>query len=347
MRFIGIIAFLLIFMMLFGCGGQNPPVNTGNGTSPVTVNNETNNTSVKIIINQQKNQTTQEENNTLPTTPEEPKKDLDYEYEPNATTGIYFIYVGGPGLHGDAILIRKGNFNMLVDAGPAENAAKVVNFLHARSVDKIQVLVSTTADPRRYGGMNAVADEFQIDQFWWQGQTYDDQAYASIVARMGTSAKKTIVAQDGYTADINGINFTILNPAADKRTGSLLNDAIVMRADDRNFSILFTSDIQTGGQGSLISGKPALIKTKVLEAPYYGVGSGTAQIGMFLNTAKPEAIVISGSADESPANGGSRDPFRRLMNMSQYQIRWYENYVNGTIRVMTDGQTYSIQSIGS
>jgi len=343
-----VIAVLLVFMMLFGCGGETPPVNNGtNPTPPVPTVNDTNNTPVKIIINPQKNQT-QEGNNTIqPKPPEVPVKDLDYEYEPNASTGIYFIYVGGPGLQGDAILIRKGDFNMLVDAGPAENAAKVVNFLHARSVDRVQVLVSTTADPRRYGGIKAVADEFPIDQFWWQGQTYDDQEYASVVARMETAAKKTIITQDGYTADINGIDFTILNPTADKRTGGINNDAIVMRAVDRNFSILLTSDIQTGGQGNLVSGKPALLKTKVLEAPYYGVGSGTAQIGVFLNTAKPETVIISGSADDSPANGGSREPFKRLMNSSQYGITWYENYVSGSIRVMTDGQNYSVQTIGS
>ena len=122
------------------------------------------------------------------------------------------------------------------------------------------------------------------------------------------------------------------------------NDAIVLRVTDRNFSILLTSGIQTGAQGKLISEKRNLIRADIIQAPYYGVGAGTSSIGLFLITAKPKTMIITGGSDETAANGGSRDPYKRLM--LEHNITWYETYVNGTVRIVSTGQNYSIDSLG-
>ena len=82
-----------------------------------------------------------------------------------------------------------------------------------------------------------------------------------------------------------------------------------------------------------------------MQAPYYGVGAGTSSIGLLLLAAEPKAVIITGSADDSAANGGSREPFKRLMD--QYGIPWYESYADGGLRVTTDGYEYAIQSLNS
>lgn len=336
-----LLAGLLLFIGFFGClgGGQTELPPDENKT------NETNKTQINIIIEEQKNQTA-EKNETEESPPEEPPetKELEYQYDPEQKFGIYFIDVGGPLLQGDAILIKKGDCDILVDAGSAEKSNRVIDFLRSHDVDDIEVLVSTNADPRHYGGMGAVADKFKIEEFWWNGEMFTDNDYATLITRMENGTKTVRKIGDGFTADLNGISFTALNPPAGDTFDDVNNDAIVLRVVDRNFSLLLTSGIQTGAQGRLINQKTNDIKTEIMQAPYYGVGSGTSNIGVMLISAKPKIMIISGSKDESAANGGSRDPFKRLM--TQYGIKWYENYVNGSVRIVGDGQVYNISVLG-
>ncbi len=331
----------LILVVLFGClggGGTQPPANQTNQTnqSPpiqIIVGNQTNQTTVKNI--------TEEQNNTPPPPP---PPEIEYTNEPEKELGIYFIDVGAPGEQGDAVLIRKGDFTMLVDAGAADKGDKVTNFLRDHQVETIQVLISTNADPRHYGGIETVAQNIPVQQLWWSGLTENDPNYASVMQTVGNKTRKVRVINDGFSIVLDGINITALNPSG-AGVNDVNNDAIVLRLADRNFTALLTSGIQTGTQGNLANNKASLIQTQVMQAPYYGVGAGTSNIGLFLITAKPKTIVISGSSDDSAANGGSRDPFKRLMN--QYGIAWYENYVNGTIRVSSDGQNYTVMPLGA
>ncbi|MBU0532747.1 hypothetical protein KKB44_04605 [Candidatus Micrarchaeota archaeon] len=328
---------LIALILLFGCIDGEPEVQNQTNITNVTEQQPP----VTIIIGQQENQTVEgnyteiepEENDTLENT---------FEYSPNKTLGIYFIDVGDQMLHGDAILIKKGDLDILVDAGPQEKGNDVVDFLNSRSVDDIELLISTNADPRHYGGIKTVANNFEIGEVWWTGDTFANTAYADAINKTGAKIEKV---WDGHTAELNGITLEILNPSETERFGDVNNDAIVTRITDRNFSLLLTSGIQTGAQGDLINNHLNEIKNQVIHAPYYGVGAGTSNIGILLIKAEPEVMIISGSADESAVNGGSREPFKRLME--QYGIIWYENYVNGTIKVTVTGEGYSVQPVES
>lgn len=335
-----IIVLLVALVLLFGCTEQpqQPPSNQGGQANQ---GNGTNQTAVGVIIGPQQNQTAGENTTGPQEPPDTGRPGPGYDETPNATLGMYFIDVGGPELHGNAILIKKGDLDILVDAGPAENAGRVVDSLRSSNVDDIELLVSTSADPRNYGGIPAVADRFDVECFWWGGSTFDDPAYDGIVKRMRNEAGGAYIVQAGNATTLNGITLEVLNPAAGGRFWDINNDAVVLRASDRNFSILLTSNIQKGAQGRLINDAPGAIKTRVMQAPYYGVGAGTSDIRVFLINARPKAMVITGSPDESAANGGSRDPFRRVMR--DYGIPWYENYVNGSLRLTSDGNAYSIQ----
>ena len=328
-------ALLAVLVILFGCTGPEiPPVQNG-----TPVNTNTTNQTITIIVGPQTNQTAGENVTNVTITPQPNQTEPTYAETPNATLGIYFIDVGSE-RHGSAILVKKGGLDVLIDAGPAENSARVIDLLRSREVDDINLLISTNADPRNYGGINTVADSFKIRKFWWNGGGIDDAAYSAMVRRMATAPDGTAIVERGTSVTLNGITFEVLNPPKG-RFGDVNNDAIVIRLTDRNFSVLLTSGIQTGAQGKLIGEQSGKIKAQVMQAPYYGVGAGTSQIGLFLVNAKPKSIIITGSADESAANGGSRDPFRRLM--AQYNISWYETYANGTLKVMADGRGYVFQ----
>ena len=333
----GIVAFIL----LFGCLGGETPANQTNQSNQ---SNQTKPPPVTIIIGNQSNQTTTGNTTTEPPPPPPPPPaGIDYEYDPNQIAGIFFFDVGSPTVHGSSILIKKGDLDILLDAGPAEKGPQVVNELVARGVDDIDVLVSTSADPRRYGGLAAVADHYEIEEFWWAGDTFDDPDYANIVQTITAEAESEKIVERGFSSELNGINFTALNPPS-VRFDDVNNDAIVLRVVDRNFTMLLLSNAQKGAHQKLVNEQQALIKARVMEAPYYGTGEGTRDIALFLITAKPEWAILEGSPDDSAANGGDRDPFLELLE--QYDIQWEETYDNGTVRVTTDGNDYTVLKLG-
>jgi beta-lactamase superfamily II metal-dependent hydrolase len=355
-----------LMLLLFGCidlgGDQDTGQDTGNDTPvtpptpPDTVNDTpdtVNDTPVTppqlndttIIVTPQENQTI-EQNYTEPVTPPEQKDGINYTLTPEASFAVYFIYVGDYAnkAHGDAILIKKGDFEMLVDAGPTQSGAKVVEFLKSRGVDDVDVLVSTNADPYHYGGISTVKSNFQIEELWWSGKAFNDQEYSSLMAGMNNKVKKVRILDRGFNMSINGMEFSALNPKP-KEFGDKDNDAIVLRVEDRNFSMVLLSGVQFGAQNEMVNNVKDQLECNVMQAPYYGLGAGTSGIGNFLTLVQPETVVISGGPDDSAASGGDRSPFRRLMD--EHKVEYFENFKGGTVRVTSDGKDFAVGYFGS
>ena len=346
------ILILSIFTLTFltGCLGEpnNPKpsetINKSNGTSQP---------SVQIVLEQQKNQTSVTDKNKIHDANDsnsvadgQNRNVPEFVFTPEQRLGIYFINIAnGSSIHGNAILVKKGDFDMLIDAGSKENTGKLIDFLTSKKIDDIDVLLSSNADPGNYGGLVQVAERFPVETFWHGPQTDAktdaNVAYNDIIKILNEKAKKIEVVERGFGANYNGIMFSVLNPQP-ARFEDANNDAVVLKIINGNTSVLLTSGIQTGAQGKLLNEIPDKLKADVTTAPYYGVGSGTSNINQYLSKIRPPIMILTGSNDESATAGGSREPFRR--QMKQYGVKSYEIYVNGTLELTSDGETYDIHN---
>lgn len=324
---------LFLAVILFGCDGVKPEL--PNITPPV----QQNNTQVNIIVDNQTNQTVGQNVTIDPVQNDTPVVEgLEYSYEPDQSFAVYFIDVGMEGQHGNAILVKKGDLDVLIDAGPVETANNVVNFLRSKDVDDLEVVISTNADPRQYGGIQTVANNFRVEEYWWGDDSFGDSDYGQLFDSMVASAKDVKKIEVGASYDLNGMTFAFFNPQK-SRFNDINNDAIVTKITDRNFSLLLTSGIQTGAQGKIITTQS--IKSEIMQAPYYGVGLGTGNIGLFLISVKPKEVIITGDSDDSAINGGSREPFQNLL--TQYGIHWSETYKKGGVKIFSNGYGYLIE----
>ncbi len=333
------VVLLFAFVFLFGCiGGEEQPPGNGpavgeNGSDIGIIIEEEQNVSVAV------NETGEEEE------PEEVWEGIDYSEEPGVNLGIYFLDACdyGTGDHGAAIFIKKGDLDILVDGGSFASGSRVLDYLKLRGVDDIDVLVSTTGDYRRYGGLDAIIDEFEIEEFWWGGNDYADSTYAGVVDKAIAKAKNVRIVERGYKITLNGIEIEALNPRTAARFDDINNDAIVLRIYDRNMSVLLMSNIQVGAQGDLTSNLKDEINVDVIEAPYYGVGQGTANIALFLQDSLPGYAVIEGCSDETmEVEGSTRTPFKRIMDQEQYDVTYFETYADGTVRIIVDESGWDI-----
>lgn len=255
---------------------------------------------------------------------------------PNASLVVYFIYVGTQEKQGDAIFIKKGDLDVLIDAGPSESANIVASFLESRSVDDIDVLVTTHADEEHYGGIQRVMDGYRIENVWWPGEVYEDATYQQLLDDLQGNGAQLRSVQRGDSFELNGITFEVVNPRSMQRFEDSDNDAIALRVTDREFCLLLTSDIQAGPEGDIANMDD--MECAILQAPVHGLGRGHAKIDLMTLAIDPDVMIMSGGLDDS--EWGYREPLYNKLNT--WEIGYYENYMNGTIRIITDGTDYSI-----
>ncbi len=312
----------IALLLLFGCLG------TGETQNPSEIpEEEPPEVNINIEVEEQQNVTIEETvSNEGEELEEEEEPVPEFSTKETDPLGIYFLNVADKKTHGRSVIIKKGDFDMVVDVGPQKYGGRVVDFLRSRNVDDIEVLVLTTKDPQSSGGLQTVLKEFEVDEIW---TSYADAPYEN----------KRLV-EKGDVFEYAGMKVEVLNPPKERFDDPDL-DSIVLRITDKNTSVLLTSNILRGAQVKLYTdGDPS---ADILQAPYYGASIATAHVQLFLQKVDPEYVIVDGSESEEISMGGPRDYFFRVLDL--YDIPWVATYQNGTLRVLITENGYTIEPI--
>lgn len=352
-------AFLLALsacILLMGCPAQPP-----------SEENQTPHAGIRIIISPVK---VVEEKETIVTgdstitrpngTPFINRTIPDYAYEPEKNLFVYFINVtyikdwsanATNERQGEAILLKKGDADILIDAGPRQASQELVNFLLSRGVDDLELLVSTHPREENYGGMEAVFGNLTVEQFMWNGDSNNDPEYQSLIEKAGVLSGRVIQTNYLYSTEINGINLTVINPrdGAD-RFFHPDNDGIVLKIVDRDFCLMTTGDIAYGAQTRIADAKDFSPRCRVLQVPNYGLGQGSSQIDLFLVKVAPETAIITGSYFDPDNERYSIEEKLSLRGIAYYEAFQRNQTLNGqkinasvrTLRISTDGYNYTV-----
>ena len=81
---------------------------------------------------------------------------------------------------GDATLISKGNFHMLIDAGKNERGATVVEYLKSQKIEKLDVLVGTHPDSDHIGGLDDVLKSIPTDTVYLPEAKKETKTYQQV-----------------------------------------------------------------------------------------------------------------------------------------------------------------------
>lgn len=270
-----------------------------------------------------------------------------YESDPTSLLSVYFFHVSvddeyGAEVHGDAILVKKGEFDMLIDGGPEVNSESLINTLKGK-VDDIEVLVCTNDDMDHCGAQFKVLDEFAVEEFWYNGQEESDQMIALVNKVDEKGVEKETVLR-GTTLDGNGMDISVISPTSS--FASVDEGSIVMKFTFGEFCLMTTSDIGQGPQNNMIGTYVNVNKgtneltCDVIQVPYHGTGTGNTQLQMFLDVIDPVYGIISGSYYDHTNSRGST-----LMKLELKNVEVFETYTGGDVKVTSDGTDYSVMYI--
>jgi beta-lactamase superfamily II metal-dependent hydrolase len=226
----------------------------------------------------------------------------------------------------DSILVRKGSFTMLIDAG---NFLPVRKMLDELFIERINVLVATRDDPGAINGMEDMIYGYAVDEFWDNNVTPTSKEYKAALAAVAEKKITVKHPQEGDNLTVNGLDIRILNPQKQRMRGNPDSDAIVMRLGSGKFCAMLLNPTVQERETALIGRG---VKTACPVATFFKHGEGRPVSSLLIegNSALKDVIISVGENDE----GLPSDTTLTRLSLKDYRV--WRTDLNGTIDIYAD-----------
>lgn len=251
----------------------------------------------------------------------------------SAELSVHFIDVG----QGDCTLVMCEGHNMLIDAGESDQGKKVVEYLKAQNISRLDYVIGTHPHSDHIGGLRAVVEsDIKIDKIIMP-KIPDEQVPTSYTY---TKLLKAIINKGLTVTKADDSEFdlgcAVINTYTPKKVYKNLNDySVATKITHGGNSFLITGDLGKQSEKELIN-RGCNLSAKVLQAGHHG--SRESSIKQFLEKVHPSYAVIQCGAGNS--YGHPHD--KALERISKYAEKIYRNDKDGTIVFESDGKGMNI-----
>ena len=253
---------------------------------------------------------------------------------PDNNLHVSFLDVG----QGDAILLQKGNQQVLIDGGPSPQAIGLGLGEKMPFWDRtIELVVLTHPSADHVTGLVEVLNRYNVKQVLYPDLAYASEIYDEWLRLVQKKGIKYTLAQAGQQIDLGGgVVLEVLNPPRPLLTGTesdIDNNGMVLRLSMDEISFLLTADTMWETELELIHNRANLNST-VLKVGHHG--SDTSTTPQFLAVVNPRIAVISVGADNEYGHPADEVMTRLREKIGMENI--YRTDEDGTIEFITDGK---------
>ncbi len=249
-------------------------------------------------------------------------------YEPFKPLQIYAINVG----YGESILVKKGEFEMLVDSGPASSYPYLDAFLKKLNIKKLEVIVATRSRADYIGAMPQLLDNYEDEDFWYNNVTTQLPEFTAMMAKVKEKGLLVKLPSAGDVMNVNGMQVEVLNPFS-PRFGNADNDAsdsIVLKVTDNDFCALLMSDAETATENRIM-GAYSNLDCQVIHIGHNGAGTATQGSTLLIRVQPKIALLSVGpNSDNNP-----KQTVLELLRLNNISL--YRTDQDGNIGVFSDG----------
>ncbi len=235
----------------------------------------------------------------------------------NGELRIYFIDVG----QGDSsLIITPKNKVILIDGGgsPNENydvGKNILNpYLLDRGINTIDYIMVSHFDNDHCGGLIYVIKTLKVKNILIAKQAKITKEYEEFMQIVKEKNINLLIVKQGDVINIeNDLKMYILYPTSKLEFDDLNNNSIVAKLVYRNFSLLFTGDIEEEAERSILKKySKNKLKSTVLKVAHHG--SKTSSTEDFIKCVNPKIALIGVGKDNNFGHPNS-EVITRLMNM--------------------------------
>lgn len=259
------------------------------------------------------------------------------------TVSVYFLDVG----QGDAALVQTGDGkNLLIDAGPADSAPRLIARLSELGVTHLDAFVLTHPHADHIGGAMAVVKRFPAKAVLDPGYAHTSTVYAEFLEYIEKNGiayrqpRKGLVVKLGVHA-----KFNVLAPEEPFLSGTRSDansNSVVMMLHVGDVRVMLTGDAEADTERRILRGADTnTLDVDVLKVAHHG--SAHSSTSAFLSYVKPEIAVISCSA----SNRYGHPAPEALHRLSATDAEIFVTAKHGDIVLHTDGKNYSIDTLSS
>ena len=260
---------------------------------------------------------------------------------------IHFIDVG----QGDSTLIvTPQNKTILIDGGGSSSEFDVgkntlVPYILDRGFTQIDIIIISHFDQDHVGGIMTVLQELKVKKVYISKQVEKSENYEKFLDIVSNKKIKVYEVVSGNKIHIEkNLYIDILWPTNNQITTNILNNnAIVCNLHYKNFSMLFTGDIEKIAEIEILekySRTTQFLKANILKVGHHG--SKSSSISEFLNTVKPQIAVI-GVGKNNKFGHPNSEVLQRLENINS---KIFRTDLNGEITIEVNKRSkYKIKEI--
>ncbi|HRY82284.1 MAG TPA: ComEC/Rec2 family competence protein [Candidatus Moranbacteria bacterium] len=214
-------------------------------------------------------------------------------YSQNQKLKVVFFDVG----QGDAILISKGDNQILIDGGPSgkiemEKLGKYIPFWDR----KIELIIATHPDQDHIGGLISAMENYKIGKVIDNGVENDSQVYKKYLEIIANKNIERLKGKRGMNIKMKDADLKILYPnyvLENPPTGGSKDtntDSLVAKLNYGENSFLFTGDFPTEKDQDIFN-SGADLSANVLRVAHHGSKYATSE--EFLSEVSPTEAIIS------------------------------------------------------
>ena len=241
---------------------------------------------------------------------------------------ITFIDAG----EGEAMLLESEGETALIDSGNLISGGDISEFLKAKGLESLDVVIITHPHLDHLGGIFQVLSKFNIKQRFDNGQDPNPDSdlyrwYRDAYRNFNYQALST-----GESLVLGNANILVLNAVRPNRT-NLNQNSLVLMVSHGDSRALLMADADASVEAGLIA-QGAALNADVLKVGHHGYSDATT--AEFLEKVAPSAAVICINEDNHRGYPSSEV----LDRLKEHSIEVITTYQEGHISFKSDGRRF-------
>lgn len=217
---------------------------------------------------------------------------------------VHYIDVG----QGDSTLIKVGDNAMLIDGGTNEMEKRVIDYLKAQNIKKLDYVIATHPHEDHIGGLDGVINTFNTENIIMPKVTHTTKSFEDLLDSIENNNLKITPSISGDRYKLGDSEFLIIGPNS-KEYKNLNNYSVSIKLDYKNTSFIFTGDAEKISEDEMLEKYSTYLSADVLKLGHHGSNTSTSK--KFLEAVDP-AIAVASAGKGNKYNHPNKEVLERL-----------------------------------